>query len=151
MLGALATYYSTSSNAFVRAILVAFSYLGLIDSWQTPVMSASVLRATIGKGLNRSDENAMLLSQYLESLGRGGRWYFGNILSLAYLATMVSWGVVAVDFPSLTGINDLLTFGLVDTVIVLFLWSVYRLGLMRFLRNARRAGFPVQPPRRAAT
>jgi hypothetical protein len=143
-LGALATYRSPSSDAFPRLLLVALSYVALSDSWKTPILSASVLRATIGKGFNDSDENARLMGAYLESLGHGGHWYFGNLLSIAYLLTMAAWGLVAVDFPSLTGLNGFLTFGAADTAFLLILWSAYRLLLMRLLRDARRAGFPIQ-------
>jgi hypothetical protein len=55
---------------------------------------------------------------------------------------------VAVDFPSLTGLNGFLTFGAADTAFLLILWSAYRLLLMRLLRDARHAGFPIQGRRR---
>jgi hypothetical protein len=150
-LGLLATYSSPSSDAFPRVLLVALSYVALSDSWKTPVLSASVLRAMIGKGFNDSDENARLMAAYLESLGRGGHWYFGNLLSLVYLVTMGIWALVAVDFPSLTGLNGFLAFGVVDTVFLLILWSVYRLLLMRLLGHARRTGFPIRGLRRTSS
>jgi len=150
-LGVLATHLSPSSSAFPRVLLVALSYAALSDSWKTPILSAPVLRATIGRGFNDSDENATLMAAYLESLGRGGHWRGGNILSVVYLLTMCAWALVAIDFPFVTGLNGFLAFAGVDTAFLLLLWSAYRLLLMRLLRDARRAGFPIQRPRRGSS
>src|SRR5439155_17017020 len=73
-----------SINGAQRVLLVFFSYMALVDSRRTPIMSAPVLRASIGRGLNASDENARLFAVYFESLGHGGHWPLGDFLSLAY-------------------------------------------------------------------
>ena len=145
ILGVWATYFAPQAFAFPRVSLVAFTYVGLIDSWQTPVMSASFLRASIGTGLNRSDENAMLMAEYLESLGRGGHWLSGNLLSVAYLGIMMAWGLVAaLGFPSPSSMTGVLTFGFWDTVVFVILFTVYRLMLIRLLQKARRAGYAIR-------
>lgn len=95
---------------------------------------------------NKSDENAKLFSQYLESMGHGGHWLLGNVLSLAYFGGFVAWTLIAFDFPSLTGIGDFFRFALVDGTLFLLLALVYRLLLKRLLRKARRAGYPIQAP-----
>lgn len=150
-LGAWATFSSQSFDVLMRIFLVAITFVGLVDAWWTPIMSASVLRATVGSGLNRSDENARLLSEYLESLGQGGRWRAGNILSLAYFLTMFAWGIVAVAFESLTGIQNNLAFPPLYLTSLFVLWGVYRIMLNRLLREARRAGYRVQIPRRSSS
>ena len=70
-----------SIDASWRVFLASFSYLSLGEVWQTPIISASIMRATIGKGINQDDDNVRLFAEYLESLGHGGHWPLGNILS----------------------------------------------------------------------
>jgi len=139
-----------SFNAAQRVFLVFISYMGLVDSRRTPMMSASVLRASLGTGLNTSDENARLFSEYLDSLGHGGHWRLGNILSLAYLGGMVAWGFVAIDFGSIAGVDDFFTFAAVDTVVFLALVLGYRLLLKQLVHKARRAGYPIEYPFRVS-
>ena len=127
-----------------RVFLASFSYLSLGEVWLTPIMSASIMRATIGKGINQDDDNVRLFAEYLESLGHGGHWPLGNILSLAYFGIFVVWAFVAYDFPSLTGISDTFAFVLVDITLLLLLGVPYHLLLKRLLGQARLAGYPVK-------
>jgi len=133
-----------SMEASWRVFLASLSYLSLGEVWQTPIISASIMRATIGKGINRDDDNVRLFADYLESLGHGGHWPLGNILSLAYFGIFLVWAFVAYDFPSLTGIGDGLSFVLVDITLLLLLGVPYHLLLKRLLGQARRAGYPVK-------
>jgi len=133
-----------SIDASWRVFLASFSYLSLGEVWQTPIISASIMRATIGKGINQDDDNVRLFAEYLESLGHGGHWPLGNILSLAYFGIFVVWAFVAYDFPSLTGISDTFAFVLVDITLLLLLGVPYHLLLKRLLGQARLAGYPVK-------
>ena len=133
-----------SIDASWRVFLASFSYLSLGEVWQTPIISASIMRATIGKGINPDDDNVRLFADYLESLGHGGHWPLGNILSLAYFGIFVVWAFVAYDFPSLTGISDTFAFVLVDITLLLLLGVPYHLLLKRLLGQARLAGYPVK-------
>ena len=133
-----------SIDASWRVFLASFSYLSLGEVWQTPIISASIMRATIGKGINQDDDNVRLFADYLESLGHGGHWPLGNILSLAYFGIFVVWAFVAYDFPSLTGISDTFAFVLVDITLLLLLGVPYHLLLKRLLGQARLAGYPVK-------
>jgi len=146
-----ATFSMHSSDAMQRVFLVFFSYMALVDAWQTPIMSASVLRASVGTGLNKSDENAMLFAKYLDSLGHGGHWRLGNLLSLVYFGGMIAWAFVALDFGLITGIDNFFPFAAVDTLLFLLLELVYRLLLKRLLRDAKRAGYPIQYGRRISS
>jgi len=146
-LGAWATFSSQSPDVTMRVFVVGITFVGLADAWWTPVISAAVLRATLGTGLNKSDANARLLADYLESLGQGGRWPLGNRLSLAYLAAMFAWGLLAVAFEPLTGIRDGLAFFPLYLTSLAVLWGAYRLVLKRFVREARLAGYPLRGPR----
>ena len=140
-----------SSGASTRLLSVGFSFLALLDVWWTPIFSSAVLRATLGTGLNRSDANARLLAEYLESLGRGGTWRFGNMLSVAYLGAMFAFGLFALAFGSIFGPNNSWAFYPVYFGVIMFLWSVYQLLLRRLLRKARRAGYAIQMPRRSSS
>jgi len=133
-----------SIDASWRVFLASFSYLSLGEVWQTPIISASIMRVTIGKGINQDDDNVRLFAEYLESLGHGGHWPLGNILSLAYFGIFVVWAFVAYDFPSLTGISDTFAFVLVDITLLLLLGVPYHLLLKRLLGQARLAGYPVK-------
>jgi len=133
-----------STDAAWRVFLASFSYLSLGEVWQTPIMSASIMRAMIGTGTYEDDDNVRLFAEYLESLGHGGHWPLGNILSLVYLGIFVAWAFVAYDFPSLTGIGDVISFGLVEITLLLLLGVPYHLLLKRLLGQARRAGYPVK-------
>ena len=133
-----------SIDASWRVFLASFSYLSLGEVWQTPIISASIMRATIGKGINQDDDNVRLFAEYLESLGHGGHWPLGNILSLAYFGIFVVWAFVAYDFPSLTGISDTFAFVLVDITLLLLLGVPYHLLLKRLLGQASLAGYPVK-------
>jgi len=133
-----------------RVFLASFSYLSLGEVWLTPIMSASIMRATIGKCINKNDDTVLLFADYLQSLGHGGHWLLGNIVSLAYFGIFLAWAFVAYEFPSLTGIDDVFSFGLVDITYLLLLWLVYHLLLKRLLGQARRAGYPVRYARRSS-
>ena len=140
-----------SSDASTRLLAVGFSFLGLLDVWWTPIFSSAVLRASLGTGLNRSDANARLLAEYLESLGHGGTWRFGNMLSLAYLGAMFAFGLFALGFTSIFGAKISWAFYPAYFGMIVFLWSVYQLLLRRLLRKARRAGYPIQMPGRSSS
>ena len=140
-----------SSDASTRLLAVGFSFLGLLDVWWTPIFSSAVLRASLGTGLNKSDANARLLAEYLESLGHGGTWRFGNMLSLAYLGAMFAFGLFALGFTSIFGAKISWAFYPAYFGMIVFLWSVYQLLLRRLLRKARRAGYPIQMPGRSSS
>ncbi len=137
-----------SFDAMQRVFLAFFSYIALVDVWQTPIMSASVLRASVGIGVNRSDENAIMFAGYLESLGHGGHWRFGNFLSLAYFGGMIAWALVAIDLKLITGTDAFFIFAAVDAAVFVLLALVYRLLLRQLLSAARKAGYPIQYLRR---
>jgi hypothetical protein len=137
-----------SIDASWRVFLASFSYLSLGEVWLTPIMSASIMRATIGKGINKDDDNVRLFADYLQSLGHGGHWPLGNTVSLAYFGIFLAWTFVAYDFPSLTGTGDVFSFGLVDVSLLLLLGLLYHLLLKRLLGQARRAGYPIRYARR---
>src|SRR2546425_8797987 len=145
----LVAFSDTSSGAFLRLLIVGASISGLVDVWLTPVFSSTVLRASLGTGLNRDDENARLFAEYLDSLGQEGRWRFGNLLSLAYLGVMFGWGAIAVAFTSIAGMENSWAFYPLYLAFVVVLWSIYRLLLRRLVREARRAGYPIQHPGRS--
>jgi len=140
---------SPVSGGFARLLVVGFSFGALLDVWLTPVFSSTVLRASLGTGLNRDDENARLFAEYLDSLGQEGRWRFGNLLSLAYLGVMFGWGAIAVAFTSIAGMENSWAFYPLYLAFVVVLWSIYRLLLRRLVREARRAGYPIQHPGRS--
>src|SRR5207245_5923224 len=48
-----ASFFLNSINAAQRVFLVFFSYIALVDCWQTSIMSSSVLRGSTGTGLTR--------------------------------------------------------------------------------------------------
>src|SRR2546428_5245697 len=89
----LVAFSTQQVDAWMRLLTVAFTFVGLVDTWWTPIASAAVLRATVGTGLNKSDENARYLSEYLESLGQGGHWRGGKGARRRCRAVMFSWGM----------------------------------------------------------
>src|SRR6266568_489717 len=135
-----------STDAFLRIFVVAFSFVALVDAWWTPIASATVLEASIGTGMNKSDENARLVAGYLRSLAQGGHWLQANLVSFAYLAAMFGWGFVAVEFERISGSQNSWSFFPLYFASLIGLWSAYRLMLKQFLRAAKQAGYPILFP-----
>ena len=148
---AWAFFVLASMDAVWRVGVASFSYLSLKEVWLTPIMSASIMRAMVRMGLNQNadgDDNALLLAKYLDSLGHGGHWMLGNILSLAYLGILAAWVLIALDFPSLTGTSSEFWFVVANVILGLPLGIAYHLLLGRLLGQARRAGYTIQYRRR---
>ncbi len=127
-------------------------YLVLLDSWRLPlILSSRVLRVVATMEEFRQDylhnEGAYVSAiAYLESLGKGGRWLRGNLLSLTFFFAYLIWGAIALRFYDLTGIGDGMWslaafFGLHIPGVWLMFW-IYHRALKRMGADAARRGYP---------
>ena len=133
-----------SSQSFIAGIafsLVAISFIALLDAWLTPVLSSGVLTALVGTGQFRSDENARMLADYLNSLGRGGRWILGNAVSFVYFLIFVLWGIAAIPLSLTIGGSIFLV---ANVALIMMLYLSYRRLLLRVERDAVSKGYPLR-------
>jgi len=86
----------------------------------------------------------LALAAYLDSLGRGGYWVKGNILSLVCLLIFLGWGFVAIEFSRITGSQDPWAFFTMNVAFVFLLVWYYRRTLMRMAEDAAAKGLPLR-------
>jgi len=146
--------YSDPKMPFALPLLLTlmFSFLILVDVWATPlVFSSRVIRAWARKeefkaDFQRNERAITMLVSYLDSLGHGGRWLEGNLLSLSYFVIFLAWGLIAYRFPQLTGIENgllvLATFMIPYVASVFLQLWLFRRSFNRMVADAALKGFP---------
>lgn len=132
--------------------LIFTFYLVLLDSWRVPlILSTRILRALEGIQEFRQDflrnERAYASAiAYLDLLGQDGRWRTGNRLSLSFFIVYLVWGLVALRFPDLTGIEDgaamVGVFFAFHLPAAWLMFWIYRRAFRRMAADAARRGFP---------
>jgi len=139
--------------AFYMLMGLIFTFsLVLLDSWRMPlIFSSRVLRALEGieefrQDILRDERAYASAIAYLESLGQGGRWRTGNLLSLLFFIIYLIWGLVALRFPDLTGIEDgvanLAVFFAFHLPSAWLMFWIYHRALRKMAADAASKGFP---------